>query len=164
MTRRCFPSRFTVACSVLAVTLTACGPESKTQTPVLSPTPPQPITGPVIPVRTAVLAQEEILSLIADSDLHFKAGERELAQGHFEAAKEEFDRAVEVILESPYGGRAEPRIKEHFDRLVQRIAAYEVKALVEGDGLGEKKYEPATLDTLLSLSTTFEPPPPTAEL
>ncbi len=48
-----------------------------------------------------------------------------------------------MLLESPYGGRTEPRIREHFDRLVDRISAYEVKALAQGDGFTEKQYEPA---------------------
>ena len=76
-------------------------------------------------------------------------------QGHVEAAKQEFDRAVDVLLESPYGGRTEPRIREHFDRLVDRISTYEVRALATGDGFTEKKYEPASIDELLAMSATL---------
>ena len=68
-----------------------------------------------------------------------------------------------MLLESPYGGRTEPRIREHFDRLVDRISTYEVKALAEGDGFTEKKYEPASIDELLALSTTLGTPPAPAE-
>jgi membrane-bound lytic murein transglycosylase D len=67
-----------------------------------------------------------------------------------------------VLLESPFGARSEPRIREHFDRLVEKISAYEVTALARGDGFTEKKYEPATIDDLLAIST-FEKPVPTAE-
>jgi hypothetical protein len=56
----------------------------------------------------------------------------------------------------------EPRIREHFDGLVERISAYEVTALAQGDGFTEKKYEPATIDELLAIST-FEQPPATPE-
>ena len=63
-----------------------------------------------------------------------------------------------MLLESPYGGRTEPRIREHFDRLVDRISTYEVKALAEGDGFTEKKYEPASIDELLAMSATLAPP------
>jgi membrane-bound lytic murein transglycosylase D len=77
-------------------------------------------------------------------------------------AKAEFNKSLEVLLESRYGGRTEPRIREHFDRLVERISAYEVTALAQGDGFTEKKYEPATIDDLLAIST-FEQPPATAE-
>ena len=58
-------------------------------------------------------------------------------------------------MESPYGGRTEPRIREHFDRLVDRISAYEVRALAEGDGFTEKQYEPASIDDLLAMSATL---------
>src|SRR5262249_45708948 len=71
--------------------------------------------------------------------------------------------AVNVLLESPFGARTEPRIREYFDRLVDRISTYEVRALAAGDGFTEKKYEPASIDELLALSTTFGPPPPTGE-
>ena len=63
-----------------------------------------------------------------------------------------------MLLESPYGARTEPRIREHFDRLVDRISAYEVRALAAGDGFTEKKYEPASIDELLAMSATLGTP------
>ncbi|HEX2309352.1 MAG TPA: transglycosylase SLT domain-containing protein, partial [Vicinamibacterales bacterium] len=97
------------------------------------------------------------------SSRHFEAGQRELEIGHLEQAKTEFNRSLEVLLESPYGARSEPRIREHFDRLVDRISAYELTALTEGDGFKEKPSEPATIDQLLALSL-FDQPEPTPEL
>lgn len=109
-------------------------------------------------------AVDPVTALIATSDRHFKIGQTELEQGHFEAAKQEFNLAVNVLLESPYGARTEPRVREHFDRLVDRISTYEVRALADGDGFTETKYEPATIDELLALSTTFGTPATTLEL
>src|SRR5207237_1494890 len=113
--------------------------------------------------QQSAAAEDPVLGLIAASDGHFKAGQQALEQGHFDAAKLEFDRAVDILLESPYGARTEPRLREHFDRLVDRISAYEVKALALGDGFTEKKYEAASIDELLTLTTTFRPPPPPPE-
>jgi membrane-bound lytic murein transglycosylase D len=113
----------------------------------------------IVPVPTPV--QDPVVTLIADSQEHFEAGQKELDAGHVTAAKTEFNRAIEVLLESPYGGRTEPRIREHFDRLVDRISAYEVKALAQGDGFTEKQYEPASIDELLAVSATLTPIPPT---
>jgi membrane-bound lytic murein transglycosylase D len=107
----------------------------------------------------AAPVEDPVLTLIATSDRFFKAGQRELEQGHVEAAKQEFNRAVDVLLESPYGARTEPRIREHFDRLVDRISTYEVRALATGDGFTEKKYEPASIDELLAMSATLGTPP-----
>ena len=98
-----------------------------------------------------------IAALIETSRKHFEAGERELKVGHLEQARAEFDRAVDVLLESPYGARTDARIREHFDRLVDRISAYEVTALAQGDGFAEKKYEPASIDELLKIATFPKP-------
>jgi membrane-bound lytic murein transglycosylase D len=110
------------------------------------------------------VAVDDVQTLIATSDSHFKAGQKELEQGHVEAAKAEFNLAVEVLLDSSYGGRTEPRIRDHFDRLVDRISTYEVRALSTGDGFTEKKYEPASIDELLAVSNTFGTPSARAEL
>jgi membrane-bound lytic murein transglycosylase D len=143
--------------------VTACGSSLRTQGPVVTPTPAAPATvaASVAPtsVTQAAPVDDPVLVLISASDRHFKAGQKELEQGHFEAAKQEFNRAVDVLLESPYGARTEPRIREHFDRLVDRISTYEVRALAAGDGFTEKRYEPASIDELLALSTTFGTPP-----
>jgi membrane-bound lytic murein transglycosylase D len=123
------------------------------------PTPAQPA-----PLVAPPPAADPVETLIATADRHFKAGQIELEQGHFEAAKQEFNRAVDGLLESAYGARTEPRIREYFDRLVDRISAYEVRALADGDGFVEKKYEAASIDELLALSTTLGTPVPAAEL
>jgi membrane-bound lytic murein transglycosylase D len=114
--------------------------------------------------QTPQVHADEVLTLIATSDGHFKAGQKELEQGHVEAAKAEFNLAIEVLLASSYGGRTEPRIRDHFDRLVDRISTYEVRALSTGDGFTEKKYEPASIDELLAVSDTFGTPKATASL
>src|SRR4051794_22736206 len=143
--------------------VTAWGSSLKTQGPVVTPAPAavaQAHADSVPPPSVAKPPVEDpVLTLIATSDGHFKAGQREPEQGHVEAAKQEFNRAIDVLLESPYGARTEPRVREHFDRLVDRISTYEVRALAAGDGFTEKKYEPAPIGDLLALSATFGAPP-----
>ena len=101
---------------------------------------------------------DPVADLIAQSDQHFETGRKELEAGHLETAKTAFNRSLEVLLEWPGGARSEPRIREQYDRLVERISAYEVTALAQGDGFAEKASEPASIDELLAIST-FEPPP-----
>ena len=111
---------------------------------------------------TAAQPADPVVELITVSRLHFEAGERELGLGHLQSARAEFNRALEVLLESQFGGRIDPRIREHFDRLVERISAYEVTALAQGDGFEEQRSESASIDQLLSVST-FEAPEPSAQ-
>jgi membrane-bound lytic murein transglycosylase D len=134
----------------------ACSSGLKDQRPAKAPARPAATAASVPSSRvSSANVEDPVVALIASSDRYFKAGQTELEQGHFEAAKQAFNRAVDVLLESPYGARTEPRIREHFDRLVDRISTYEVRALAAGDGFTEKKYEPASIDELLAMSTTL---------
>src|SRR4051812_15249837 len=102
----------------------ACGPKVRKAAqapgkPVQTARPaPLPILNP-----TPLRVEDPVLTLIAESEHHFEAGQHELELGHVAAAKQEFDRAVNVLLESAYGGRTEARLREHFDRLGDRISA-----------------------------------------
>ena len=145
----CTPVAAAVA---LCVIFLAAGPAQAAQEPNSPPAASNPVQQPNDPVS----------ELIALSTSHFEAGQRQLREGHLEMAKAEFNKTLEVLLESRYGARTVPRIREHFDRLVERISAYELTALAQGDGFTEKKYEPATIDDLLTIST-FEQPPATPE-
>ena len=69
------------------------------------------------------------------------------------------------------GARADARLRDHFDRLVDRISAQEVAALAEGDGFSERPSEPASIDELLAHRLDLrhagarrprKPPPPSA--
>ena len=140
----------------------ACGSSLKTKSVKVTPAAAvRPVEAPVVQPAPP---KDPVVTLIGVSNDHFQAGQRHLELGHFDAAKVEFDRAIDMLLESPYGARTEPRIREHFDRLVDRISAYEVKALADGDGFTEKKYEAASIDQLLAETTTFGPPPAPPEL
>jgi membrane-bound lytic murein transglycosylase D len=123
---------------------------------VIAAAPAQAATpGPVLVAATPSpqLVADPVTDLIALSNSHFEAGQSELQLGHLDSARGEFNKALDVLLESPWGARSEPRIREHYDRLVERISATELTSLAQGDGFTEKKYEPASIDDLLALST-----------
>lgn len=86
-------------------------------------------------------------------------GRKELTLGHLESAKQEFNRALDTLLESPEGARGTARLREHFDRLVDRISVLEQAALATGDGFSETRSEPAAIDALLAIETIESAPP-----
>ena len=130
----------------------ACGSNPKIQK-----SPAAPAQAPVTPAPAAPAPVDPVAALIATSQEHFTAGERELKLGHLERARVEFDRAVDVLLESPYGARTDARMREHFDRLIDRINAHEVTALAQGDGFSETRTEPASIDEILAIATFSKP-------
>ena len=114
------------------------------------------------PAPAAAAQPDPVQELIALSEQHFQAGERELSEGHLDAATAAFDRAVDVLLESPGGARSNQQLSAHYDRLIERISGHELMALAQADGFAEKAPEPASIDNLLTI-TTFERPTPTPE-
>ena len=105
---------------------------------------------------------DPIQALIDESQKHYLSGQRELEVGHLDRARVEFDRAIDVLLTAPGGARTEPRLREQFDRLVDRISALEVATLAEGDGFSEKPSEPASIDALFDLAPAVEESPTAA--
>ena len=141
----------------LCVLVGACGANPRPQVPATPPPAPVVAPAPQPPVTPKPIA-DPVTTLIATSQGHFESGEAELKAGHLEKARQEFDRAVNVLLEAPYGARTDARLREHFDRLIDRVNAYEVTALAQGDGFAEKRYEAAPIDELLKSVTTFPAP------
>jgi membrane-bound lytic murein transglycosylase D len=111
--------------------------------------------------RQAPASVDPIQELLATADRHFETGRNELSLGHLARAKAAFNASLEVLLESSQGTQGDARVREHFDRLVDRIAALELTALATGDGFTERAAEPASIDQLLAIST-FDSTPPTA--
>jgi peptidoglycan lytic transglycosylase D len=144
--------------SVGLICLTAaCGVRSRPATPG-----PAPAPAPDVTAAEPQTPADPIDALVATSQAHFEAGEREMRVGHLEQARTEFDSSLNVLLDSPYGARTEPRLRIQFDRLIERINAYEMTSFAQGDGFSEKKYEPASIDELLKIAT-FPKPPADAE-
>jgi membrane-bound lytic murein transglycosylase D len=144
--------------ALLSLAIAACfsaacasgkGARVATQTPT-QPATPAPVAAAPAPARV-----DPVQQLLAAADARFEQGRRELALGHLATAKTEFNAALDLLLSSPEGARANPRIREHFDRLVDRIAALELSALAAGDGFTERTPEPASIDELLAI-TTFD--------
>jgi membrane-bound lytic murein transglycosylase D len=144
------------------VVVAGCGGPKHTQVRT-EPTPPQAAVAPrpqAPPVSTAPAA-DPVQALITESQDRYLKGQHELDLGHLDRARNEFNAALDVLLNAPGGARTEPRLREQFDRLVDKISALEVAALATGDGFAEKPAEPASIDELLELSATFDEPAPT---
>ena len=89
-----------------ALFLAGCVSGSGTKTVQAIPQPPTPAAAQKpVPEPTP----DPLAVLIATSDRHFEAGQKELELGHLERAKAEFDRALDTLLESSEGARSNPR-------------------------------------------------------
>lgn len=122
-----------------------------------------------------------VQQIIARAEDHFKRGDLNLKDGKRVAAREEFDRAVDTVLESGMDVRSNPRLQRYYLELVERVYRLEVPSqavplrqagaaqFVEVAhqsgpqqpsgpqvGFAEQKFEPSPLDELSKLELTEE--------
>ncbi|MCS6954261.1 MAG: transglycosylase SLT domain-containing protein [Bryobacterales bacterium] len=111
----------TIPCVLGLLVLTAAPPwvcaRGRGETPV-----PEPEASPL----AANGAGAE--SVLARADKHFQLGKAQLSAGRIAAARQEFDRAVDVLLEAPESLRAQREFRQQFEQLVEAIHRYDLAA------------------------------------
>src|SRR3712207_3389680 len=67
-----------------------------------------------------------VQSIIDRAEQHYKLGELNLRDGKRQPAREEFDKAVDSVLESGMDVRSNPRLQRYYLELVERVYRMEV--------------------------------------
>jgi membrane-bound lytic murein transglycosylase D len=95
--------------------------------------------------------------LIQQVEEKFAAGEQNYKAGHLEAARKEFDDAVDWMLQSGYDPNSDPQLSELFHRVVDTVYTYELQAFRAGDGFNEAPAVPAPIDEVAEMTFPVDP-------
>jgi membrane-bound lytic murein transglycosylase D len=95
--------------------------------------------------------------LIAQVEEKFASGEQNYKAGHLEAARRDFDDAVDWMLESGYDPNGDPKLSELFHRVTDTVYAYELQAFRAGDGFSEAPAVPAAIDEVAEMTFPVDP-------
>src|SRR6202165_1186252 len=87
----------------------------------------------------------------------FVSGEQNYKAGHLEAARKDFDEAVDWILESGYDPESDPKLSELFHHVVDTVNTYELQAFRAGDGFSEAPAVPAPIDEVAEMTFPVDP-------
>ena len=151
--------------SLGAVLLLAAGCETAAQKPLLA-TPSRQAMAPtlaVLPVSAAAMPEnplpqpDPIDALVAEAEREYQAGRANYEAGELEKAKDNFDRAFNLLTEGPVDIRSDERLEREFDRIVEGTHELELEALKEGDGFSEQKAEPAPIDEANDVNFPVDP-------
>jgi membrane-bound lytic murein transglycosylase D len=99
---------------------------------------------------TAYKAQQ----LIARAEQSYRSGVSNYRNGHLEAARADFDSAVDLMLTSGLDLKSDPQLNDEFEHLLDAVNSLEIAALKQGNGLSPA-IEAAPLDT--ANEVTFPP-------
>ena len=95
--------------------------------------------------------------LIQKVEEKFASGEQNYKAGHLEAARKDFDDAVDWMLQSGYDPNADPRLSELFHKVVDTVYTYELQAFRAGDGFNEAPAVPAAIDEVAEMTFPVDP-------
>ena len=137
--------------------LTLAPTANKAQAP---PTlPPLPLTSPSRRPLVSLLppvpgGREYLIQKVQEK---FASGEQNFKAGHLEAARKDFDEAVDWMLESGYDPNGDPKLSELFHHVVDTVYAYELQAFRAGDGFSEAPAVPAPIDEVAEMTFPVDP-------
>lgn len=95
--------------------------------------------------------------LMAKVEEKFASGEQNFKAGHLDAARRDFNDAVDWMLESGYDPNGDPRLSELFHRVVDTVYTYELQAFRAGDGFQETPAVPAPIDEVAEMTFPVDP-------
>ena len=149
---------------ILGVVLVFGSCASKQRVAVKPPTstvpPPQEL--PIQTLRPAAQAaeaqsQDPVSVLIAQVEVEYNQGMQEYRSGKLQEAKQKFDRALSMLLESKFDVQNSSRLDEEFEKLVENTYGLEVATLENGDTLSQHEYEPAPIESFAGLTFPVDP-------
>src|SRR5690349_11608153 len=148
-----------VAGSQMAQSATPAATNSKAKQqapPVLAPL---PLTDPKRPQPRSLLppVPEGKAYLVQRVQEKFDSGEKNFKAGHLEAARKDFDDAVDWMLESGYDPESDPALSVLFHHVVDTVYAYELQAFRGGEGFTEAAAVPAPIDEVAAVAVPADP-------
>ena len=87
----------------------------------------------------------------------FASGEQNFKAGHLEAARKDFDDAVDWMLESGYDADGDPALSALFHHVVDSVYAYELQAFRGGEGFTQAAAVPAPIDEVAPVTLPADP-------
>ncbi|HWF05361.1 MAG TPA: hypothetical protein VHA06_16870, partial [Candidatus Angelobacter sp.] len=100
------------------------------------------------PAPTQTPQQEKpdpVPAIFAEAEKAYETGQTDYKAGHMDAAKQDFNHAVDVLMQGPVDIKSDDRLQAEFDKITDEINKLETLAFKEGDGFAEQQAEPAPI-------------------
>ena len=147
----------TAACKTEETRQGEAAPPSDALAPTITEPAPVPARHQPKPQQAAQPKPDPVPAFIKRVQYEYAKGEANYRTGHLEAAREDFDRAFDLLLTAPVAVHSDSRLEREFDRIVEDVNRLEMLALKEGDGFTEQRSEPAPIDEANEVTFPVDP-------
>ena len=177
--KRSIPIFFTLALTVLLLGISGCA-SSKSQSfrssflPSLPHTAPdadsaldsappsnsdlygKAVPNPLVAMAAAPKPTDTELRLMRAQE-RFDAGKRAYGQGNADLARDEFDKAIDILLATPEKATDRDRIERRLEQIVDAVYRYDVNGLGSGEDWDKVVYDKSPLDGMLEMTFPLDP-------
>ncbi|MGA9545418.1 MAG: transglycosylase SLT domain-containing protein, partial [Candidatus Sulfotelmatobacter sp.] len=132
-------------------------PPDQTQTSTQAPdqAPDQDKTTSESPSQTPTA--DPVGTLIASVEKDYQSGLDAYQAGQTDAAKQDFDKAINALLESTLDIRSDDRLQQEFDRIVEGVNRLDLASLGYASDSDAQKSEPAPIDETNGITPSADP-------
>jgi membrane-bound lytic murein transglycosylase D len=100
---------------------------------------------------------DPVEALIAKVDSAYNKGMEEYHAGKFQQAKDDFDKALSMLLESGLDIQSDSRLNAEFNKLVENTYGLEASSSANGETLSQHDYEPPPIESFTGLTFPVDP-------
>src|SRR6266478_23399 len=155
--------------AALALATTACHttpqqaklPARQANAPAITPilaVLPQTISDPDANAQAVPQSlRDAVADLIAQVEREYQKGEERIKAGDLEASKQSFDKAADLLLQSPADIRSDERVQHELERVLESVNRPELAALQVDSAAATQKSEPAPIDETNEVTPPVDP-------
>jgi membrane-bound lytic murein transglycosylase D len=119
---------------------------------------PAPTPAPQAQPQPQELSKPDpVPAIIAEAEKAYQSGQADYQAGHLDAAKKDFNQAVDILMQSSVGVKSDERLQQEFDKITEQIHGLEMTAFQAGEGFSEQKTEPAPIDEANQVTFPADP-------
>jgi membrane-bound lytic murein transglycosylase D len=110
----------------------------KAQAPTLTAPAKAAAPGSAITLNAQAVTAQRNQHLIDQVERSYQSGVTDYRAGKLDAARQDFDFAVDLMLTSGYDIKGDPQLSDEFDHIVDAVNSLEMDALKQGNGFSPK--------------------------
>ncbi len=126
-------------------------------TPVVPPPETLPIQPPAPPRVVKPRPPDPADVLVAKVDAVYNHGMQEYHAGNLQKARQDFDEALNLLLQSGMEVQSNPRLKAEFEKLVEKTYGLEASTTANGDALSQRDDESPPIESFADLTFPVDP-------
>lgn len=136
-------------------------PSARATAPALTPATPSKAqapadTTPAAPAQ-AEMQPDPIAQLLEAVEKEYQAGQDNYSSGQLQAAKQNFDRAFNLLVNSSFDFQSDDRLQQEFDRVSDTLHGLEIDLAQQMDGPAQQSSEPAPIDETNEIAFPIDP-------